>query len=104
MRMSSPIFDRKPQRTDGNYTARQFDILNERIPLDEIRTNELTTLMRKAVARNDNFNYEVALSLYKTKKNPVSCLPKITVEEAERILQELTPWKIDWQRFKSHSK
>ena len=103
MGMRSPVFDRKPQRRNLNYTDRQFDILNERIPLPEVKTNELTTLIRKTIARHDNFNYEIAISLYKTKQSPDSDMLNISLKEAMRIIQDLTPWEIDWTRMKDYS-
>ena len=90
------IFNRAIARVDIDYTERQLRILCNEIPLDEVGTTELVVLQKKAKARMDSYNYEVATLLYEIKKNPHEYRPNLTVDEAKVILQTLTPWKINW--------
>ena len=89
-------FDRKQQRWDTDYTQRQLMILNDHIPLDRIQAKELSVLLRKALAREDDFAAEIAQCLLLQKTDPREYFPQISVEEAREILQRLTPWKLDY--------
>ena len=80
----------------SRYTQRQIDILNGVLAIDEVRLNELSILYRKADQLGDTENYERALMLYTMKKYPDTYAPQYTQEEAMDILQQLTPWEIDW--------
>ena len=78
------------------YSQKQMDILYGVIPLDNVRINELTVLMKKAEQMGDIDSYEQAKELYCRKLDPGIYFPKYTIEEAKAILQSLTPWIIDW--------
>ena len=80
----------------NSYTQRQLDIINGEIDLDNIRPNELSIIFRKALQMEDSDTYEIALELYNRKINPEGYFPKYSREEAKAILQELTPWDLDW--------
>ena len=80
-----------------DYTARQLAILDDLIPIDQIRSNELVRLMKKAKERNDGMNYDVAYSYLLQKQNPRVYIPQRTIEESMAILQSLTPWPIQWE-------
>ncbi len=90
------IFDRAIARLDIDYTERQLKILCDEVPLDDVATKELAAIKKKAEARMDTYNYEIAALMYEVKKNPYQYKPNLTVDEAKAILQTLTPWKIDW--------
>lgn len=79
-----------------DYTEKQKAILNGEIPLEEMRTTELVALVAKATARGDAEDAEIAICLYDAKKNPSKYKPTCTQEEAKHILQDLTPWEINW--------
>ena len=79
-----------------DYTERQLAILNDDIPIDEIRTTELSIIMRKAVQHNDTVNYEIANGLREQKIHPCEYFPRYTIDESMAMLQNLTPWKIQW--------
>lgn len=89
--------DYKPQY-GKTYTARQQAILDEQIPLDDIRATELSLLSKKAFQLGDLENYQIAQDLLQRKMDPGVYVPPYTVEEAKEILQKLTPWKIDWEK------
>ena len=78
------------------YTARQQAILEEEIPLEDIRATELSILSKKAFQLGDLEQYQIAQDLLDRKMNPGSYVPPYTKEEAKEILQSLTPWRIDW--------
>ena len=80
------------------YTDRQLAILNNEIPLYEIRPNELSILYKKAKQKNDVDSYEIAIQMYAEKTKPQEYIPQYTIEEAKAILQELTPWIINWEK------
>lgn len=82
------------------YTDRQLAILNNEIPLYEIRPNELSILYKKAKQKNDVDSYEIAIQMYAEKTKPQEYIPQYTIEEAKAILQELTPWIINWEKKK----
>lgn len=92
----SGTFGKMPQRKDLNYTPRQLDILGGDVPLEKIRTTELSVLLHKALAREDEFAAEIAQCLFLQKTDPREYFPQISVEEAREILQRLTPWKLDY--------
>lgn len=52
--------------------------------------------METADERGDSYNYEIAHLMYEAKSNLSSYNPNMAEGEARMILQELTPWKIDW--------
>lgn len=81
---------------ERDYTRRQLDILNGDVALEKIRRNELAAIIKKANARCDNFNYEIAQSLLDAMNTPCEYFPDMTVGEARQILQRLTPWELDW--------
>lgn len=91
-----PIFFKATARPDLEYTERQFFILSELIPLDEVRKNELTAIIKKARARGDQAIQDFAEELLCIKDLPPNILPRYTIEEAKEILQRLTPWTIQW--------
>ena len=91
------FFNRAPNMFGLDYTKRQNAILNEDIPLDEIRTTELVAIMKKATERADQLSYDIASSLYYWKTHPDVYIPKYTLKEAKAILQKLTPWPILWE-------
>ena len=78
------------------YTKRQRAILDGNIPLEKVKTDEITSIIRKAERLGDIETYEIASVLRSKKMNPDSYYPQHTVEEAKTILQDLTPWEIDW--------
>ena len=80
------------------YTDRQLAILNNEIPLYEIRPNELSILYKKAKQKNDVDSYEIAIQMYAEKTKPQEYIPQYTIEEAKAILKELTPWIINWEK------
>lgn len=79
-----------------DYTPRQMAILNEEIPLEQVRPNELGIIIRKATERGDEEQAETAKNLQWKKQNPRAYSPSCTFEEAKQILQRLTPWDIKW--------
>lgn len=79
------------------YTERQLRILNEEIPLEEIRLNEITVIMRKAESLGDDEKLAIARVLYNVKTRKEDYRFSVSVEDAKQILQELTPWDIDWK-------
>jgi len=90
-------FNYRPQRLDVlDYTPRQKAILEGDVALSDIRTAELGTIAKKAVAKDDDFNLEIVLDLLEAKRTPTDYFPKMTVEEALEILQRLTPWELDY--------
>lgn len=80
------------------YTDRQLAILNGEIPLSEVRPNELSCLYKKAKNKGDMESYEEAMTLYLQRTAPEEYVPTYTIEEAKEVLQELTPWKINWEK------
>lgn len=95
-RRGTPIFEKAKSRKGLAYTERQLSILRDDIPLSQISLTELFNIMKKADERCDSYNYEIAHLMYEAKSNPGSYKPNMTEGEARMILQELTPWKIDW--------
>ena len=85
-----------PARKGLDYTPRQLAILNDELPLEEIKTMELVKLMKRALEREDEVNFDIAKSLHEAKTNPNNYRPIISLIEAKMILQRLTPWMIDW--------
>ena len=80
------------------YTDRQLAILNGEIPLSEVRPNELSFLYKKAKVKGDMESYEEAMSLYLQRTAPQEYIPTYTIDEAKEVLQELTPWEINWEK------
>ena len=98
--MGSPIFCRAPICPGLDYTERQLAILEDEVPIENIRTTELVALMKKTRERKDELNYDIAKGLYDLKLHPCEYMPHYTTEEAKSILQSLTPWKIEWGKSK----
>ena len=71
------------------YTSRQKDILDGIIPLDAVGLNELTNLLQKAIDLEDAEAERIVRNLKEIKLNPAALLPKLTKEEALKILKEL---------------
>lgn len=81
----------------GNtFTERQLAIINDKIPLADVRVNELTIILKKSNQIGDFDIYDIALNLYNLKTAPCEYTSPYSVEESKKILQDLTPWKIDW--------
>lgn len=97
-----PLFH-SPQRKGLDYTKRQLDILDDKIPLSKITTTELTKLIRRASERGDEISLDIARCLYEAKKHPNNYEPQISLIEAKAILQRLTPWTINWTIAKKKS-
>lgn len=86
-----------PPRLDKvDYTPRQQAILEGNVALSDIRTTELVTIAKKATAKDDDFNLEIVMDLLEAKRSPTDYFPQMTVEEALEILQDLTPWELDY--------
>lgn len=92
----SPVFFRKANSYTGDYTTRQLDILNDDIPLENVRISEIAAIMKKTKARDDILNYDIAVGLYDCKLHPDHYGPPYSFEEAKTNLQSLTPWIINW--------
>lgn len=88
------------RRTMKPYTERQLQILHGKIPTDQIKNTELGRLMKKAAEAEDSEGLATAQYLWDL-KHPESAerSPPYSVEKAKRILQELTPWVIDWDKM-----
>ena len=84
------------------YTERQRRIVNEELPLSEVRINELTIIMNKAVSMGDIPTYETAKMLRNLKihEDDGEYSLSYSPEEAKAILESLTPWKINWETQK----
>ena len=91
-----PIFGYAPRNFGCDYTPRQQAILEGNVSLSDIRINEISTLIKKAAIKEDDFNLEIVLDLLEAKRTPTDYFPKMTVEEALEILQRLTPWDLDY--------
>ncbi len=91
-----PIFFKSPAKPDLNYTERQLYIISELISLKDVGKNELTAILKKARARGDQDICDYVEELLCIKDCPPDSLPLYPLEEAKRILQRLTPWKILW--------
>ena len=90
------LHERAKPRTGLDYTARQHAILNDEIPVEEIRTTELSALMKRANERADQMAYDIAEGFYDLKIHPCEYMPHYTMAEAKAVLQSLTPWEIHW--------
>ena len=84
------------------YTERQRKIVNEELPLPEIRFNEITTIMKKAISLGDVPTYEKAKALrdLKIHENDSEYSFSFSPEEAKAFLESITPWKINWEKQK----
>ena len=51
-----------------------------------------------AQQKNEVDSYEIAIQMYAEKTKPQEYIPQYTIEEAKAILQELTPWIINWEK------
>lgn len=80
------------------YSERQKKILNEEVPLENVRANEIKKIMNKAEFLKDKKNFCKAKNLYEVKTHIEKYCPNVTLSEAQSILQELTPWEIDWSK------
>lgn len=94
--MGKAIFFKAKPMFGLDYTERQLAILNDEVPIEQIRTTELVAIMKKANERADAFNFDIAQGFYYKKKDPDAFVPGYTIEQSKAILQSLTPWQIDW--------
>ena len=92
--MAKPRFFLEKAREDTEYTNRQTSIINGEIPLDDIRINDLVTLLKKTKARHDDDYTEIVQEMLDLKNMPLSSIPLLTLEESMRLMQEMTPWVI----------
>lgn len=78
-----------------SYTERQQSIIDGKLPLDSVPMRELGLLANKAKSFGDQDTYDFIHGFMEmTRGNRYK--PEISVEDAMKGLQELTPWKIDW--------
>ncbi len=82
------------------FTERQLKILNEEIPLDQVRLQEIAVIKNKAEALGDDEKVEIAKTLYAFKTGAEEYKFAVSVEDAKATLQSLTPWEIDWDKQK----
>ena len=82
----------------SQLTNRQQMILKEEIPLDQVRVNEITVIIRKAEAMDDMETAAAARILYNKKTHVDGFQFSMTPEEAKAFLQSQTPWKINWDK------
>ena len=94
--MGAVFFKSRPRYDILEYTERQQAIIDGMIPLEEIRTTELSAILKKADTQCDETVQEIVQILYRMKKAPDDYRPLYSVEKAKEILQSLTPWKINW--------
>ena len=92
--------ERLLKRTDPNdpnrvknygrtYTERQLRILSGDLPWEIAKQTEITIIMRKAEAMDDDENFKKAALLRELKLNQEGYHPQMTVEEALEILKSL---------------
>lgn len=86
--------DYKP-KYGTTYTERQQQIADGKIPLTGIPMRELGLLANKARALGDQDTYDYVHGFMEMMKGN-RYRPTVSVEEAKKGLQELTPWEIDW--------
>lgn len=91
------VFQNYKPNYGKKYTERQLKILNEEIPIEEIRLTEISIIRRKAESLGDEENIDIARILYEF-KTYTKKYQFISVEDAKRILQDLTPWEIKWNK------
>lgn len=95
-----PLKERMLKRTDPNdpnrqknygskYTDRQLRILSGDLPWELVPQHEITLLMNKARAMEDDEGYRQAALLRELKLKQEDYHPQITVEEALVILKSL---------------
>lgn len=77
------------------YTERQIKIIQDEIPLDEVRLNELSIILRKAENIEDEPVIRKIQKLRKRKTYLANFQFTFTEEEAIEILKSLTPWESD---------
>ena len=80
------------------YSERQAKIIAEEIPLEDIRINELTVIMKKAKVHDDPATYELVKAMRYRKITPLEDdpeIPELTAEEASKLIADLEP---DWLR------
>ena len=73
------------------FTERQLKILNEEIPIEEVRLTEISIIMRKAESLGDEENLDIARMLYAFKTHKEEYQFNISAEDAKRTIQDLTP-------------
>lgn len=78
------------------YTEKQKKIINEELPLENIRFNDLTVIIKKAEYLEDFEVFEKVREIKRRKEHIAQFVFTFTPEEAMDILQQLTPWEIDW--------
>lgn len=77
------------------YTNRQQSIIDGKIPLETVPMRELGLLANKAKAFGDHDSYDYVHGFMEMEKGN-RYKPEISVEDAMKGLQSLTPWEIDW--------
>lgn len=78
------------------YTQRQRSILTGIVSLDEVKETEISLILLKAEKLGDIENYEIALAMSLKKMNPEGYYPRHSIDESKALLQNLTPWGINW--------
>ncbi len=79
----------------SRFTERQLKIING-IPVENLRTTEITIVMRKAEKLGWPEIAEQVWDLYEDEIMGTDFKFKYTLEEAKEVLQKLTPRKIEW--------
>lgn len=88
------VYTRYGVARNDRYTERQLKILSEEIDSSEVQTAELEKLLEKAESIGDERSIQQIQRLYEKKRfeSKPHAWDSWTVEDAQRILQELTPW------------
>lgn len=77
------------------FTERQLKIING-IPVENLKTTEITIIIRKAEKLGWPEIAEQVWDLYEDKVMGTDFKFKYSLEEAKDVLQKLTPRKIEW--------
>lgn len=83
------FYDNDKNNYGTTYTERQLRILSGELPWEVVPQHEITLLMNKAQAMEDDENYKHAAMLRELKQGQDDYHPQITVEEAQDILKAL---------------
>ena len=75
-----------------SYTERQQSIIDGKLPLDSVPMRELGLLANKAKSFGDHDTYDFIHGFMEMARGN-RYKPEISVEDAMKGLQELTPWK-----------
>ena len=89
LKHSNPNDPNRVKNYGSTYTERQLRILSGDLPWEVVRQTEITIVMNKARAMDDEENYKQAALLRELKLRQEDYRPQITVEEARNILKEL---------------